>query len=117
MKKFIDKSDDVIINVKGKEVVLISKAEMIFFIRQVHNVKFVNRSRATALTKLTYLGGVNTSSKIAKGLKEDYNTYVLYLKPYKNLFGNTCPKAVTCVDSCLDTSGRVKMDIKEFSMK
>ena len=116
IKRFLDKAENVLINVKGEDVVLLSKAEITHFIRKVYNVKFVNRSRAKQLTNLSYLGGVNSSAKIVKGKKLDYNTFILYLQPYKTLFGNTCPKAVTCVDSCLNTSGRVKMDVNEFKI-
>jgi len=116
MKRFLDKVTDVMIEVKGEEVVLLSADEIARFIANVHGKQFKNRANATFLTQLSYLGGVNSSSKISKGLKMDYNTYIVYLNPYKNLFGNVCPKATTCIDTCLNTSGRVKMDVKEFKI-
>lgn len=59
----------------------------------------------------SYLGSVNSSSKIQKTDKIlDIDTFVLYLAP-ANLSGhNVCAKATKeCITGCLNTSGRAKM--------
>lgn len=59
----------------------------------------------------SYLGSVNSSSKIAKTDKVlDIDTYVMYLAP-ANLSGhNVCAMATKeCITGCLNTSGRAKM--------
>ena len=66
---FINRANDITINVDGEQVVIISKEEVIEFVNQVYDKKFVNRSQAKKLTKLSYLGGVNVSSKVEKGKK------------------------------------------------
>jgi hypothetical protein len=57
-------------------------------------------------------GYLNGSSKFAKGKKIGVNTYAIYFAPY-NLSGrNVCAMATKeCITGCLNTSGRVKMDI------
>ena len=95
---------------------IISKEDLKTFIAKVYNAKYHNRSQAKKLTKLTYLMGINTSAKVVKGQKKDYQTAILYLKPYKTAFGNSCPMGAPCADDCLDESGRVKLDIKEFNI-
>jgi hypothetical protein len=60
----------------------------------------------------SYLGSVNSSSKIMKTNKElEIDTYVMYLAP-ANLSGhNVCAMATKeCITGCLNTSGRAKMD-------
>lgn len=64
----------------------------------------------------SYLGSVNSSSKIQKTDKVlDIDTYVMYLAP-ANLSGhNVCAMATKeCITGCLNTSGRAKMD-KSYS--
>ena len=95
---------------------IISKEDLQAYIAKIYNAKYYNRSRAKKLTKLTYLMGINTSAKVVKGQKKDYQTAILYLKPYKTAFGNSCPMGAPCADDCLDESGRVKLDIKEFNI-
>lgn len=116
LKQYIDKCADVFINVKGEDKLLIGRDEMVDFVSRVYDAGFVNRSQATRLTNISYLGGVDVSAKIKKGKKLNVATYVMYLKPYKSLFGNNCAKGQNCYKPCLDTSGRVKMDIKEFKI-
>lgn len=60
----------------------------------------------------SYLGSVNSSSKIQKSNKVlDINTYVLYLAPSDLSGKNVCPMATKeCIAGCLNTSGRAKMD-------
>jgi len=59
----------------------------------------------------SYLGKVNSSSKIAKTNKVlDIDTYVLYLAPASLSGHNVCAKATKeCIKGCLNTSGRAKM--------
>lgn len=114
LQQFQDLCEDVTINVKGETKLIISKEELQAFIAKVYGAEYVNRSKAKKLTKLTYLMGLNTSAKVVKGQKKDYQTAILYLKPYKTAFGNSCPMGAPCADDCLDESGRVKLDIKEF---
>lgn len=61
----------------------------------------------------SYLGSVNSSSKIMKTDKVlDIDTYVMYLAPSKNV----CAMATKeCIKGCLNTSGRAKMD-KSYAM-
>jgi hypothetical protein len=62
---------------------------------------------------LSYLGSVNSSAKIAKGEKINVDTFVVYLAPSTLSGYNTCPKAsAACIAGCLNTSGRVIMDVK-----
>lgn len=59
----------------------------------------------------SYLGNVNSSSKIQKTNKVlEIDTYVMYLAP-SNLSGhNVCAMATKeCIAGCLNTSGRAKM--------
>jgi hypothetical protein len=62
----------------------------------------------------SYIGSVNSSSKIAKTAKNEnmeVDTYVMYLAPYKLSGHNVCAKATKeCIAGCLNTSGRAKMD-------
>lgn len=65
----------------------------------------------------SYLGSVNSSSKIQKTNKVlEIDTYVMYLVP-SNLSGhNVCAMATKeCISGCLNTSGRAKMD-KSYAM-
>jgi hypothetical protein len=65
----------------------------------------------------SYLGSVNSSSKIQKTNKElEIDTYVMYLAP-ANLSGhNVCAMATKeCIAGCLNTSGRAKMN-KSYQM-
>jgi hypothetical protein len=73
---------------------------------------FTNRAQAKKDTKLSYLGGVSTSSKIAKSEKLNTLTYVLYLAPADLSGFNVCPKHTTeCKRLCLNESGHNRMDI------
>ena len=116
LQQFQDLCEDVTINVKGETKTIVSKQDLQVFIAKVYGADYVNRSQAKKLTKLTYLMGINTSAKVVKGQKKDYQTAILYLKPYKTAFGNSCPMGAPCADDCLDESGRVKLDIKEFNI-
>lgn len=72
---------------------------------------FINRSQAKKATKLSYLGGVNTSAKIMKNGKVGVQTYTLYLAPAKTSGYNVCSHSTPeCRLGCLATSGRVKVE-------
>jgi len=115
IEHFISKAEDVTMTVKGEQVTLLTKEEITDFILDIYGKKFVSRGQAKKVTNLSYLGSVNGSAKIMKGMKEmNYSTYILYLQSYKTAFGNVCAKGKHCADACLNTSGRVKMDVKEF---
>jgi hypothetical protein len=60
----------------------------------------------------SYLGSVNSSSKIMKTNKElEIDTYVMYLAPASLSGHNVCAKATKeCISGCLNTSGRAKMN-------
>lgn len=73
---------------------------------------FTTLSQAKKETGLSYLGSINSSSKIVKNGKLGVDTYILYLAP-SNLSGyEVCPNATKeCRLGCLATSGRNIMDI------
>lgn len=75
---------------------------------------FKNVSQASKLTGLSYLGNVASSSKIAKGLKFNEATYILYLAP-ANLSGyEVCPmRTKECSEACLNESGHNRIDVKK----
>lgn len=60
----------------------------------------------------SYLGSVNSSSKIMKTDKVlDIDTFVMYLAPASLSGKNVCSMATKeCIKGCLNTSGRAKMD-------
>lgn len=55
----------------------------------------------------SYIGSVNSSSKIAKGEKYGIDTFIVYLAPWKASGFNTCAGATAeCIAGCLNTSGQ-----------
>ncbi len=73
---------------------------------------FKNRSQAKKLTGISYIGSVNSSSKIVKGEKFNYDTFIVYMSPFTSSGYNTCAKASEgCSSACLNESGRVRMDV------
>lgn len=73
---------------------------------------YQNKAQARRITKLSYLGGVATSSKIAKGLKYNEMTYILYLAPAKMSGYEVCPmRSRDCTKLCLNLSGHNRIDI------
>jgi hypothetical protein len=116
LESLLSRVQDIIINVKGEDRVLIHKTELTLFIKRIHGVKFKSKAQYNKLTKLSYLGGVNSSAKTEKGIKLNYHTYIIYLSPYKNIFGNVCANGEHCYKPCLNTSGRVKLDTKELNI-
>jgi hypothetical protein len=76
----------------------------------MERMEFKTRAQASKLTGLSYLGAVNSSSKIEKGQKFNVDTFILYLAP-ANLSGyNVCPMAtIDCINACLNGSGRARI--------
>jgi hypothetical protein len=75
---------------------------------------FTNISQAKKSTGLSYLGSVASSSKIAKGLKYNEMTYILYLAPAEQSGYNTCPMSTEeCRTACLTESGHNRIDVKK----
>lgn len=78
-------------------------------------MKFTTIANAKKETGLTYIGGINVSSKLAKNGKiSGQYTLGLYLAPAETSGYNTCSHSTAeCRMSCLNTSGRA--GIEEFS--
>ena len=75
-------------------------------------MQYTNRAQAKKLTGLSYLGGVATSSKMAKGLKYNEATYILYLAPADSSGYEVCPmRSAECTRACLNESGHNRIDI------
>ena len=76
--------------------------------------QYQNKAQAKRMTGLSYLGGINTSSKIKKGLKYDEMTYILYLAPAKMSGYEVCSmRSAECTAACLNESGHNRIDIHE----
>lgn len=77
-------------------------------------MKYTTLANAKKLTGLSYLGSVGLSSKMAKGLKYNEATYILYLAPANSSGYEVCPlRTAECTFACLNESGRNKIDVKE----
>jgi hypothetical protein len=75
---------------------------------------YQNRAQAKRMTGLSYLGGIATSSKIAKGLKYDEMTYILYLAPADRSGYEVCPmRSAECTAACNNESGHNRIDIHD----
>lgn len=60
----------------------------------------------------SYFAGLNSSQKTVKGLKENFNTLILYLSASKNAGKDLCSFATTgCRMACLEDSGQAALDI------
>lgn len=60
----------------------------------------------------SYFAGLNSSQKTVKGLKENFNTLILYLSGSKNAGKDLCSYATTgCRMACLEDSGQAALDI------
>lgn len=81
---------------------------------EVLTLAYLNNKK-TMDFKFSKFGYLNGSSKFAKGKTIGVNTYAIYFAPY-NLSGrNVCAMATKeCITGCLNTSGRVKMDVKNL---
>ena len=79
-----------------------------------NTMKFTTIGNAKKLTGLSYLGSVASSSKIAKGLKYNEMTYILYLAPAEQSGYNVCPGSTAeCREACLTESGHNRIDVKK----
>jgi hypothetical protein len=77
-------------------------------------MKFTTIGNAKKMTGLSYLGSVASSSKIAKGLKYNEMTYILYLSPAEQSGYNVCPMSTEeCRTACLTESGHNRIDVKK----
>jgi hypothetical protein len=75
-------------------------------------MEFTTIGNAKKQTGLSYLGGVNISSKLKKNMKVNVMTYCLYLSPAYTSGYDVCEySTVECRLGCLATSGRAKMEI------
>jgi hypothetical protein len=78
------------------------------------SMKFTTIGNAKKMTGLSYLGSVASSSKIAKGLKYNEMTYILYLAPAEQSGYNVCPMSTEeCRTACLTESGHNRIDVKK----
>ncbi len=78
------------------------------------SMKFTTIENAKKITGLSYLGSVASSSKIAKGLKYNEMTYILYLAPAEQSGYNVCPMSTEeCRTACLTESGHNRIDVKK----
>lgn len=78
------------------------------------SMQFTTISAAKKMTGFAYLGSVASSSKIAKGLKYNEATYILYLAPGDSSGYEVCPMRTSeCTHACLNESGHNKIDVKE----
>jgi len=81
------------------------------FKEKVKTLLYVDRSNATKQTGISYLGGIDISSKITKSQKFGAYTYIIYLSPYKSSGYNVCAGATNeCIEACLNQSGRVRIE-------
>ena len=80
----------------------------------MNTMKFTTIGNAKKVTGLSYLGSVASSSKIAKGLKYNEMTYILYLAPASQSGYNVCPMSTEeCRTACLTESGHNRIDVKK----
>lgn len=68
-------------------------------------------SRAYTELGIQYLGNVNHSSKLIKGVKKNYLTYGIYLSPSNTSGFSVCSDDTHCKAHCLATSGMNKLEI------
>jgi len=77
-------------------------------------LQFTTVGNAKKVTGLSYLGSVASSSKIAKGLKYNEMTYILYLAPANQSGYEVCPmRTAECTEACLTESGHNRIDVKK----
>lgn len=79
----------------------------------MEQLKFTTKAQAKRDAGVSYLGSINSSAKIKKNEKKSMQyTYILYLLPAKASGYQVCAGATKeCIEGCLNTSGRVIMDI------
>jgi len=68
-------------------------------------------AKKKGLVNFSYLGSVNSSSKIIKGEKFNEMTFIIYLAPSNQSGYNVCSMStMECVKACLHNSGHNKID-------
>lgn len=71
---------------------------------------YVSKKKSSELTKMSYLGMVNNSSKHFKSGKFGTMVYTIYLSPAKMSGYEVCPmRNVECTELCLNESGHNRM--------
>jgi len=82
-------------------------------------MNFTTIGQAKKQTGLSYLGGINTSSKLMKNKKVSGNlTYIIYLAPSTQSGYNVCLFSTPeCRLGCLATSGRASMELNSNGKK
>lgn len=80
---------------------------------ETQTILFTTKAQAKRDARVSYLGSINSSAKIKKNKKVSMQyTYILYLLPAKASGYQVCAGATKeCIGGCLNTSGRVIMDI------
>lgn len=74
---------------------------------------YKNKSQASRVTGISYLGSVNLSAKHLKAYDYDEMTYALYLAPADRSGYEVCPlRTKECTIACLNESGLNKIDVK-----
>jgi hypothetical protein len=114
MKDFLKKIASSVAAVSASKTDYLAKMKDVYaMLKNIEGAEFTTRSNAVKLTGLSYLAGINSSAKIVKGEKKDYNTLVLYLAAADMSGFNICPQATTgCKDACLVSSGRARMIVE-----
>ena len=75
---------------------------------------FTNRSNATKLTGLSYIGNINHSSKHSKAFNYDELVYTIYLAPANMSGYEVCPmRTEECTILCLNESGHNKIKTQD----
>ena len=73
--------------------------------------KDLSPGQVKAAIRVTYLAGVDSSSKIIKGREQGFASMVLYLSPASSSGVNVCSEASAgCIAACLNVSGRNLME-------
>lgn len=111
MEKILEKARQVISTIAKDSADYHKRlAEITQMLANVNRTAFINRSKASKATGLSYLAGTNSSAKIVKGLKKNYDTMVMYLAASDMSGFNICPMATDgCKLACLVSSGRARM--------
>lgn len=78
---------------------------------RARQIVFTTRAKTLVALTLSYFCGINSSAKIVKGKKENFDTLVLYLSASKNAGIDICKSACAqCRALCLVASGRAEME-------
>jgi hypothetical protein len=77
-------------------------------------MEYKGMSRARKETGMSYIGMVNNSTKHEKAYNFNELVYTIYLAPADKSGFEVCPmRTKECTETCLDESGRNRMDVKE----